>query len=26
VGMDGTAPTYSTGLPRTFVVGVQAKW
>ena len=26
VGMDGTAPTYSTGLPRAFVVGVQAKW
>ena len=26
VGMDGTQPTYSTGLPRTFVVGVQAKW
>ena len=25
-GMDGTAPTYSTGLPRTFVLGVQAKW
>lgn len=26
VGMDGNQPTYSTGLPRTFVLGVQAKW
>lgn len=26
VGMDGTAATYTAGLPRTFVVGVQAKW
>lgn len=26
VGMDGTAPTYSTGLPRIFMAGVQAKW
>jgi outer membrane receptor protein involved in Fe transport len=26
VGMDGSAPTYTSGLPRTFVVGVQAKW
>lgn len=26
VGMDGNQPTYSTGLPRTFVIGMQAKW
>jgi len=26
VGMDGTAPTYTAGLPRTFLMGLQAKW
>ena len=26
VGMDGAAPTYATGLPRSFVIGVQGRW